>query len=210
MKTLCSFSSMQKIHPINSSLFILALFLLAGLTSCGTNQSTAGQTSSNLPPIKVLTKQRDPCSLVTKTQIEQVLKTPVTIAQRPTDSNNNSVQDNLCSYFSSNFKTSAFIGLQTYQDTAAARTTFEYHSHHAVVTGVFVYGNATPSPIHLTRQTIPGLGDQALLIVAPSSPTLLVQKDNAILTVIVSNYGQSASFAENEEQQLAQLAVRNM
>jgi len=35
-----------------------------------------------------------------------------------------------------------------------------------------VDGNTTPETIHVTRRTIPGLGDQALLIIAPSSPIL--------------------------------------
>lgn len=51
---------------------------------------------------------------------------------------------------------------------------------------------------------------QALLIIEPSVSMLFVQKDNGILLVKVSNSGQPASLAENEEQQLAQLAVRKM
>ena len=207
MKTPCAFSPVQKPHPIQGSLFTLLLFVLAGLIACGTIQSTAGQTSPHVHPIKVLTKQIDPCSLVTETQVEQVLKTPLTTAQRPTGSNNNSVQDFPCSYFSANLVTSAVIDLQTYQDAAAARTAF--HSHYVFV-NVLVDGNTTPGNIHLTRRTISGLGDQALLIIAPPSPMLFVQKDNGILLVIVGNYGQPDSLAENEEQQLAQLAVRKM
>ncbi|SRR6266436_3667935 len=209
MKTPCSFSPVQKTHPIQGSLFALLLFLLAGLISCGTNQSTAGQTSPNVHPTKVLTKQIDPCSLVTETQVEQVLKTPLTTAQRPTGPNNNSVQDSPCGYFSSNFVTSAVIDLQTYQDAAAARIAF--HSYYVFVNVVVVVdGNTTPGNIHVTRRTISGLGDQALLIIAPSSPMLFVQKDNGILSIVVSNSGQPYSLAENEEQQLAQLAVRKM
>lgn len=208
MKTRCSFSPVQKTHPIQGSLFALLLFLLAGLIACGTNQSTAGQTNPHVHPVKVLTKQTDPCSLITEAQVEQVLKTPLTTAQRPTGSNNNSVQDSPCFYFSSNFVTSAFIDLQTYQDAAAARTAF--HSHYVFVNVVFVEENTTPGNIHVTRRTISGLGDQALLIITPSSPMLFVQKDNGILSVVVSNYGQPDSLAENEEQQLAQLAVRKM
>ena len=207
MKMPCSFSPVQKTHPIQGSLFALLLLLLVGLIACGTNQSTAGQTSSHVHPIKVLTKQIDPCSLITETQVEQVLKTPLTTAQRPTGSNNNSVQDSPCGYFSANFVISAVIYLQTYQDAAAARIAF--HSHYVFV-NVVVDGNTTPGNIHVTRRTISGLGDQALLIMAPSSPMLFVQKDNGILLVIVSNDGQSDSLAENEEQQLAQLAVRKM
>ena len=59
-------------------------------------------------------------------------------------------------------------------------------------------------------RTISGLGEQALLIIAPPSPILFVQKDNGILSVVVSNDGQPNSLAEKEEQQLAQLAVRKM
>jgi hypothetical protein len=208
MKTPCSFSLVQKPHPIQGSLFALLLFLLAGLISCGTNHSTAGQTNPHVHPIEVLTKQTDPCSLVTETQVEQVLKTPLTTDQRPTGSNNNSVQDSPCFYFSANFVTSAVIYLQTYQDAAAARTTF--HRYYRYIMVVTVDGNTTPGNIHVTRRTISGLGDQALLIIAPSSPMLFVQKDNGILSVVVSNYGQPYSLAENEEQQLAQLAVRKM
>ncbi len=207
MKTRCSFSPVQKTHPIQGSLFALLLFLLAGLIACGTNQHTAGQTSPNVHPIKVLTKQTDPCSLVTETQVEQVLKTPLITAQRPTGSNNNSVQDSPCGYFSSNFLTSAVIDLQTYQDAAAART--DFYSHYVYV-NVLVDGNTPPGNIHVTRRTISGLGEQALLIIVPPSPILFVQKDNGVLSVVVSNDGQPDSLAENEEQQLAQLAVRKM
>ena len=208
MKLPCSFSPVQKTHRIQGSLFALLLLLSAGLLACGTKQPTAGQTSPHVHPVKVLTKQIDPCSLVTETQVEQVLKTPLTTAQRPTGPNNNSVQDSPCGYFSSNFATSAFIDLQTYQDAAAARTAF--YSYYVFVNVVFVDGNTTPGNIHVTRRTISGLGDQALLIIVPSSPMLFVQKDNGILSVMVSNYGQPDSLAENEEQQLAQLAVRKM
>ena len=104
--------------------------------------------------------------------------------------------------------TSAFIGLQTYQDAAAARTAF--HRHYVFVNVFVVDGNTPPGKIHVTRRTISGLGEQALLIIAPPSPMLFVQKDNGILLVIVGNYGQPDSLAENEEQQLAQLAVRKM
>ena len=207
MKTPCAFSPVQKAHPIQGSLFALLLLLLAGLISCGANRSTAGQTSPHVHPIKVLTKQIDPCSLVTETQVEQVLKTSLTTAQRPTGSNNNSVQDFPCSYFSANFVTSAFIDLQTYQDAAAARAAF--HSHYVFV-NVVVVGNTPPGNIHVIRRTISGLGDQALLIIIPSSPMLFVQKDNGVLSVMVSNDGQPDSLAEIEEQQLAQLAVRKM
>ena len=207
MKTPCAFSPVQKPHPIQGSLFALLLLLLAGLIACGTNRSTAGQTSLHVHPIKVLTKQLDPCSLVTQTQVEQVLKTPLTTAQRPTGPNNNSVQDSPCGYFSANFVTSAVIDLQTYQDAAAARTAF--YSYYVYV-NVLVDGNTPPGKIHVTRRTISGLGEQALLIIALPSPMLFVQKDNGILSVMVSNYGQPDSLAENEEQQLAQLAVRKM
>ncbi len=208
MKTRCSFSPVQKIHPIQGSLFTPLLLLLSGLIACGTHQSTAGQTSPHGHSIKVLTKQIDPCSLVTETQVEQVLKTPLTTTQRPSGSNTNSVQDAPCSYVSANFMTSAVIDLQTYQDAAAARTAFQ--SHYVFVNVLVVDGNTTPGTIHVTRRTISGLGDQALLIIAPSSPMLFVQKDNGILLVMVSNDGQPDSLAENEEQQLAQLAVRKM
>jgi len=208
MKTPCAFSPVQKNHPIQGSLFALLLLLLAGLLACGTNQSATGQTSSQVHSIKVLTKQIDPCSLVIETQVEQVLKTPLTTAQRPTGSHNNSVQDSPCSYFSANFVTSASIDLQTYQDAAAARTAF--YSHYVYVNVLVVDGNTTPGNIHVTRRTISGLGEQALLIIAPPSPILFVQKDNGILSVVVSNDGQPDSLAEQEEQQLAQLAVRKM
>lgn len=207
MKTPGAFSSVQKNHPIQGSLFALLLLLLAGLLACGTKQPTAGQTSSQVHSIKVLTKQIDPCSLITETQVEQVLKTPLTTAQRPTGPNNNSVQDSPCGYFSTNFVTSAVIDLQTYQDAAAARTAF--YSYYVYVI-VLVDGNTPPGKIHVTRRTISGLGEQALLIIAPPSPILFVQKDNGILSVVVSNYGQPDSLAEKEEQQLAQLAVRKM
>src|SRR5215469_14425928 len=98
MKTRCSCSPVHKNHPIQGSLFALLLLLLTGLIACGTHQSTARQTSPQVHLTNVLTKQLDPCSLVTQTQVEQVLKTPLTTAPRPSGSTTNSVQDAPCSY----------------------------------------------------------------------------------------------------------------
>jgi hypothetical protein len=210
MKTLYSFSPMQEKHLIRGMTFVLLLMLLTGLISCGTNQPAAKQSSPNIHPVNVLPKQIDSCSLVTKTQIEQVLKTQVIIAQRPTISNKNSIQDLPCSYFSSDLSTSADIGLETHKDAASARTAFEYQKHHIVIVSVFEDGNAPPGNFHVTYRTILGLGDQAVLIITPQFPMLFVQKGNAILSIIVTNSGQPDSLAEKQEQQLAQLAVRNM
>lgn len=190
--------------------FVLLLILLTGLISCGTKQPKAKQSSLNRHSIKVLNGQIDPCSLVTKAQVVQVLKTHVTVAQQPAISNSYVMQYVSCSYFSSDFSTSADIGLETYKDVVTAQAAFEDHKHHVNVVIQVVDGNAPAGNFHVTHQTIPGLGDQAVLIVTPQLPMLYIQKGNAILSITVSDYGQPDSLVEKQEQQLALLAVRNM
>ena len=56
--------------------FALWLILLTGLSACGPRQPVA-----NSHPVNGAIKQIDPCSLVTKAQVEQVLKAQVTATQ---------------------------------------------------------------------------------------------------------------------------------
>lgn len=55
-------------------------------------------------------------------------------------------------------------------------------------------------------QPISGLGEQAVLLPNPV-PTLYIQKDNGLLLVGVAS-NATASILENQEKQLAQLAVQ--
>lgn len=185
--------------------FALLLILLTALIACGTTQPAA-----NSHPVNIVIKQIDPCSLVTKAQVEQILKTQVTVAQQPAIPNSNGMRYVSCSYFSSDFSAYADISLEIYKDVAGARTAFEDHKHKILIVSQFVEGTPPPSNIHVTRQNISGLGDQAFLIITPQFPMLYVQKGNAILSIIASNSGQPVSQFAKLEQQLGQLAVRNI
>jgi hypothetical protein len=100
--------------------FILLFILLVGLVARGTNQS-----ASSSHPVNVATKQIDPCSLVTKAQVEEILKVQVTITQGHAIPNNKIMRYVSCGYDSQDFFSFATISLEIYKDVASARAAFE-------------------------------------------------------------------------------------
>ena len=185
--------------------FALLLILLTGLSACGTSQLAA-----NSYAVNAVTKQLDPCSLVPKAQVEQILKAQLTLTQEPPTPNSKTVRYVSCGYANWGFSVSADISLEIYKDVASARAAFEYHRHMIIILNVGVDGTPPPSDVHVTFQNISGLGDQAFLIITPQHPVLYVRKGNVILSITTGNYKQPVAQAEKLEQELAELAVRNM
>jgi hypothetical protein len=63
----------------NATLTAFSLLLLVCLTACGGGQANAHPATPTPRPTHVLTAKTSPCSLVTKSQVEQILKTSVTV-----------------------------------------------------------------------------------------------------------------------------------
>ena len=181
--------------------FALLLILLGGLAAC--------RTAGNSQPVNVATKQIDPCSLITKAQVEQVLKAQVTATQGSPIPNSNARYIS-CDYANWGFSVSANISLEIYKDVANATAAFEEHRHMIIIVSMGVDGTPPPSDVHVTFQNLSGLGDQAVLIITPQHPILYVQKGNVILSINTGNYKQPVAQSEQQEQELARLAVRNM
>jgi len=185
--------------------YSLLLILLSGLVACGANQPAA-----NSQPVHVVTKQIDPCSLVPKAQVEQILKARVTAAQESSLPNSKTILYATCGYANWGFSISVHFSLEIYKDVASTTAAFEYHKHMIIIVSQVVDGTPSPGDVHVTFQNISGLGDQAFLIFTPQFPALYVQKGDAILSIIASNSGQLVSQFEKLEQQLARFAVQNM
>ncbi len=168
------------------------LVLLVGCAACGGGQSTTGQTATPQAGSKDLTTQINPCSLLTQSQVEGVLKTSLSVTQPQPDAHGNYLQENPCTYVNRAHETSVVIFLATFSDVATAGA--DFHK----------FATLTGSDFH----SLAHLGEQALLVARPL-PQLFVQQDNGILVVgIASNAGSAVR--EQQEQQLAQMAVQQM
>jgi len=183
----------------------LLLILLSGLVACGANQPAA-----NSQPVHVVTKQIDPCSLVPKAQVEQILKAQVTATQDSSLPNSKTIRYATCGYANWGFSVSVHISLEIYKDVASTTAAFEYHKHMIIIVSQVVDGTPPPGDVHVTFQNISSLGDKAFLIITPQYPMLYVQKGNVILSITTGNYKQPVAQAEQQEQELARLAVRNI
>jgi len=177
----------------STALTAISLLLLVCLAACGGGQAIARQTTPTPHPAKMLTAKTSPCSLVTRSQVEQILKTSVTIKPPLTLPNGDVVQEEGCWYTGVKSDASAQLVLLTFPDTPSAEAAFR---------------NLGASQSMQGAQSIGGLGEQAVLLPNPV-PTLYVQKDNGLLSVGVAS-NASASAREEQEKQLAQLAVQQM
>lgn len=179
---------LQENFSPKDSLLPLFLLLLVGLAGCG-GQPTTGQ----IPSGNRLTVKTTPCSLLTLQQVEQVLKATVSMTPPRTDPQGNYLPENPCLYENAG-SNGPFVQvvLITFSDSATAKARF-----HGVAT-------LNGSDFH----SIAGLGDQALLVAQPV-PQLFVLKDNGILSVGVAS-NADLSTIEQQEQQLAQMAVQHM
>lgn len=178
---------------LKRSLFPLLLLLLVGLAACGGSPATAGQPPAAPAPGAKLSEKTNPCSLLTQSQVQQVLKATVGVTP-PQVVNGKYVPENPCMYGDPNDPngSSSQIFLATFPDAATARANFHK------------FATFNGSDFH----AIANLGEQALLVAQPV-PELFVQKDNGILTVGVVS-GTDTSANEQQEQQLAQMAVQQM
>lgn len=169
----------------------MLLLLLVGLAACGGSPATASQPTAE--PGTKLSEKTNPCSLLTQSQAQQVLKATVSVTP-PQTFNGKYVPENPCMYNNPNDPngSSAQIFLATFPDAATARANFHK------------FATFNGSDFH----AIANLGEQALLVAQPV-PELFVQKDNGIVTVGVVG-GTDTSANEQQEQQLARMAVQQM
>lgn len=172
---------------------VLLCLLLVGCVACGGSQSAASQSSAAPRTTKQLTTQINPCSLLTQSQVEQVLKISLRMTPPLPDAHGNYSLTDACSYDGANGNgSSAEIFLATFADEATAKANFHQ------------FATLNGSDFH----TLAGLGEQALLVAQPV-PQVFVQQDNGILTVGIAS-SAPASVVESQEQQLARLAVQAM
>lgn len=202
---------MQKEHLLRGALAILLASILLGMSACGTNRSALGSTAARPHPGSGLVKQIDACSLVPQSQIEHILKGSVTAHPLSNifQPHETTVSSSTCFYMSQDL----FAGLsfEIYPDAAAAQAAFVKRLHGGIMTYTTAGpGTPTPATISVVHKTISGLGDRAILLLVQSSLYLYVQKDNAVLFVSLSHYGQSTTVLTIQVQQLAQIAVQKL
>lgn len=191
METFYSCPLLPEAALLKGRLLALLLLLLVGLAACGGSQPT-GQPAAGSPSGKRLTAKVNPCSLLTRGQAEQILKTSLMVMQPQSDPHGIYLSENPCTYANRAHKIAAVLFLTTFPDMATARA--DFHAF-ATLNGSGFYA-------------ISGVGEQALFVTQPT-PQLFVQKDNGILVVGVASTA-AASVREQQERQFAQMAVQSM
>lgn len=168
--------------------------IIFSLTACSGFPFSAMTSSPTATPTPHVTKYVldtvDSCSLVTKAQIEQIIKAPVTV-QEP-DKINGRYGINTCNY---NLQGGGVVNvdLNVSQDAASAKNALSS----------FIAKDSAMSP-----KPIGGLGDQAFVEQQPFSIVDVLQ-DNAILTVGVGIMMDDA-IRKNEEIQIARIALQSL
>lgn len=181
------FISIQKKNVIQGTIVTMLPFLLFCVVACSGFPLSVQQSKPTLQQTRILTNRINPCSLVSKIQVEQVLHTAVTVRQ-PQGYLGTYGPLYSCTYESpSNVYPHIYVDvvLSTYKDVSQARADLQ----------------RVRSVLHAHD-----LSGQAILTSEPS--VLFAQKDNGIVSISVT--GDDPKIVEHQEQRIAEFALQNM